>query len=227
MQTIPDVSFWQSNPDTGAKINFALMRTKTPAVILRAGQNTWTDRDFKHNWKAAKAAGLARGAYWFYDSRTSAKVQAGLFADLLKDDPPELLAWFDAEEKYGGAFAGWQNWYNFMERFKDATGIPQGIYTGYYYWTERVQSADAQRYFSQYPLWIAAYNPTAPLVPKPWKDWDIWQFTDNGDGTQYGVHSLNIDLNHCKMEIPEVGNLPTMTLDAKYSGKVVRYERNQ
>ncbi len=58
--------------------------------------------------------------------------------------------------------------------------------------------AASVNYFKQYPLCIANYGTTKPLVPKPWAtdEWTFWQFTDNGDGTLYGVESLNIDLNY-------------------------------
>ncbi len=36
------------------------------------------------------------------------------------------------------------------------------------------------------------------MIPKPWPkdEWLFWQFTDNGDGSLYGVESKNIDLNY-------------------------------
>jgi GH25 family lysozyme M1 (1,4-beta-N-acetylmuramidase) len=219
MYKIPDCSFYQADPPK--MIDFDKMRTQTPAVILRAGQRNYIDRDFVYNWQAAKAAGLARGSYFFYDSREAPKRQAEKFVSAFDGDFGELPMWCDFEEKYNGAYGGWRNWYDFMENIKILTSHPLGVYTGYYYFEE---NAHGQTYFGQYPLWIARYNAPVPLVPSVWQDWALWQYTDNGDGTQYGVHSLNIDLNYCKLEVPEVGNLPTMTLDANFSGKVVRYE---
>src|SRR3989304_316015 len=81
-----------------------------------------------------------------------------------------------------------------MHRKKEAN------YKGYNYWVENPVStgipAASLNYFKQYPLWIANYGVTKPLVPKPWTEWTFWQFTDKGDGSIYGVESKNIDLNY-------------------------------
>lgn len=194
---IPDLSFWQDDPTTPQGVDFGVMAQRTQGVIIRAGQNTWTDKKFTEHWANAKAAGLKRAAYWFYDSRVSPKKQAELFAELLRNQPPEMEAWADFEDTYGGAFGRWQDWYDFIDYFRAAApNIRVGIYTGYYYWRERVQAVAALKYFSQYPLWIAWYNKTPPLIPPPFTGWRYWQFTDNGDGELYGVESKNIDLNY-------------------------------
>ena len=68
----PDVSFHQDDNGTAQQIDFAKMRAAGAGfVIIRVGQNSWVDPDFRRNYQAAKDAGLPRGCYWFYDSRTS------------------------------------------------------------------------------------------------------------------------------------------------------------
>lgn len=194
MQEIPDVSFWQDDPTTPLGIDFAKMKTQTPAVIIRAGQNLWEDNEFKISWANAKEVGLLRGSYWFYDSRVNPKRQAELWVDILGYDTGEMEMWCDFEDRYGGKFGGQKNWYDFMERIKAFLPHKQlGVYTGYYYWLEHVTSIN--KYFAQYPLWIAWYNPETPKIPNIWEDWLYWQYTDNGDGYKYGVESKNIDLN--------------------------------
>ncbi|MBK7450809.1 MAG: SH3 domain-containing protein [Anaerolineales bacterium] len=198
----PDISFYQDDPQTPQGVNFIKMRESAYYVIVRAGQNLWGDRDFKVNWREAKAAGLPRGSYWFYDSRVDPKLQAEKWVSMFDGDFGELPLWGDFEDTYNGPFRGWKNWYNFIERVKQL--IPSnkeiGVYTGYYYWRENtagvgIPNASLQ-YFEQYPLWIANYGVNSPLVPQPWDTWTLWQFTDNGDGAIYGVESLNIDLNY-------------------------------
>ncbi|WKZ34699.1 MAG: SH3 domain-containing protein [Anaerolineales bacterium] len=196
-----DVSFYQDDPQTPEGIDFIKMRSAAGYVIIRAGQNLWADRDFKVNWREAKRAGLPRGSYWFYDSRVDPRKQAELWASLFAGDFGELPLFADFEDNYGGAFKGWRHWYTFLERIKElAPGREIGIYTAYYYWIENTTSAGipnaSLEYFKQYPLWIANYGVSKPLVPKPWTNWTFWQFTDKGDGRIYGVESLNIDLNH-------------------------------
>lgn len=199
----PDVSFYQDDPQTPQGINFIKMRESAYYVIVRAGQNLWGDRDFKVNWREAKAAGLPRGSYWFYDSRIDPKIQAEKWVSMFDGgDFGELPMWGDFEDVYNGPFKGWKHWYNFLERVKELipTGKEIGVYTGYYYWRENTAGVGipnaSLNYFKQYPLWIANYGAASPLIPQPWDTWTLWQFTDNGDGTAYGVESLNIDLNY-------------------------------
>jgi GH25 family lysozyme M1 (1,4-beta-N-acetylmuramidase)/uncharacterized protein YraI len=200
----PDVSFYQDNPGTSRQIDFVKMKENAGYVIIRAGQNLWVDSDFGHNWTEAKKAGLPRGSYWFYDSRAEPKMQAELWYSQLSNDPGELPLFADLEESYNGQYAGWKHWNTFIERIRVLVGNKQeiGIYTGYYYW---LQNAPGQltnpielEYFHQYPLWIANYGVTTPSVPAPWKpnEWLFWQYTDTGNGSLYGVESLDIDLNY-------------------------------
>lgn len=199
----PDVSFYQDDPQTPQGINFVKMRETAHCVIIRAGQNVWGDRDFKVNWREAKLAGLPRGSYWFYDSRIDPKIQAEKWVSMFEGgDFGELPLFGDFEDVYNGAYKGWKNWYVFIERVKAL--IPKekeiGIYTGYYYWKDNTIGVNiptaSLNYFKQYPLWVANYGATQPLVPQPWTEWTFWQYTDSGPGPLYGVESLNIDLNH-------------------------------
>ena len=84
-----DVSFYQ-----GA-INWDKMETKSPAVIIRAGQNLWVDPQFARNYSEAKRVGMKRGIYWFYDSRIHPDQQANILINLLKDDLPEMEVFCD------------------------------------------------------------------------------------------------------------------------------------
>ncbi len=199
----PDISFYEDDPQTPQGIDFPKMRQSAEFVIVRAGQNLWVDPDFKLNWREAKLAGFPRGAYWFYDSRADPKRQAELWAQQFDGDFGELPLFADLEENYGGAYKGWKNWYNFLERLKQLTGGKEiAIYTAYYYWRDNAPNASTQasalEYFHQYPLWIAHYGAVKPSVPKPWTadEWLFWQYTDHGDGKLYGAESNGIDLNY-------------------------------
>lgn len=202
-----DVSFYQDDPQTPQGIDFVKMRQAGAGfAIIRAGQNLWIDRDFKVNWREAKLAGIPRGSYWFYDSRIDPKQQAQLWVSAFEGDFGELPLWADFEDNYNGPYKGWKHWYDFIERVKQLTpSVKIGVYTNYYYWLENTTQAGipaaSLNYFQQYPLWVAAYNPTGPTVPQPWTTWTFWQFTDNGNGIPYGVESLNIDLNYFNGDI--------------------------
>ncbi len=199
----PDVSFYQDAETTPQGINFGKMKQSAGYVIIRSGQNVWIDSDFRNNWTGAKAVGLPRGSYWFYDSRANPTEQADLWYSAFDGDLGDLPLFADFEEAYGGAYTGWRHWKTFLERIKSRVGNHEiGIYTAYYYWVSRAPNAttDAANlaYFKQYPLWVANYGVSTPLVPKPWdtNGWTFWQFTDSGDGDLYGVESSRIDLNY-------------------------------
>jgi GH25 family lysozyme M1 (1,4-beta-N-acetylmuramidase) len=70
---------------------------------------------------------------------------------------------------------------------------PHLIYTNYSYWLNIMGQPD---WGVKYQLWIAAWtNAAAPVVPKPWGRWTLWQFTSSGDGPAHGVQSARVDVN--------------------------------
>lgn len=197
----PDVSFYQDDPGTSQEINFERMDRAADFVIIRAGQNLWADSDFKNNWRRAKETALPRGSYWFFDSRADPKQQADLWVTLLDGDLGELPLFLDLEEAYRGTYTGWMHWKTFLERLKTLVGSKEiAIYTAYHYWNSNapLSQPNELEYFHRYPLWIANYGVSQPLVPTPWgaNEWLFWQFTASGDGLAYGAESLEIDLNY-------------------------------
>src|SRR5690242_16967941 len=114
-----DISFYQDDDNTPAGVDFARMKAAGAAgVIIKAGQKSWQDPDFISNWRAAREAGLARGAYWFYDSRAEPGNQATVWRGLIDGDLPELGLWADFEESYGGVWKGELHWQAFLEAVK-------------------------------------------------------------------------------------------------------------
>lgn len=197
MLIIPDISFYQDDNATPQKVDFVKMRQAgAGGVIIRAGQNTWKDPDFSDNWRMAKEAGLWRGSYWFWDSRSPAVKQADLWFSLFARDMPEIGAWMDFEEGYGGSYGTEGHMRDFAEKTLSnfPSSVEVGVYTSPSWWGSRVRSD--RLYWSKYPLWIANYKVDRPLVPPPWSEWVYWQYTSKGDGGKYGAESLSIDLNY-------------------------------
>jgi len=198
-----DISLWQnlpvSDPDR-REIDFDTMRLNANFAVFRAGQNNWQDREFQNYRKQARAVGLPHGSYWFYDSRAEPKKQADLWLSIVDDDYGELGLWCDFEDNYGGKWRRWQDWQDFILRLSAADkDIKIGVYTGYYYWMEHTagMSYSMAEWWSNFPLWIANYKVDKPLLPKPWSDWTLWQYTDKGDAGKYGIYdSKNVDLNY-------------------------------
>lgn len=196
----PDISVYQGDVD------WAVMRSKTNYIIMKATQRDWTDTRFHHN---AYFCGLPLGVYHMYDDRSSPGVQASHFAKEIKDYNP-LEMWCDYEKTYNGAYSGIGDVVAFMQRVEDLTGKPMGMYTGYYWFvehTDKVRDASQLKYLGQRPLWLAWYNRIKEfpfftnegvekvLIPRPWTTMDVWQWGTPAIGREYGVSSIEIDMN--------------------------------
>jgi lysozyme len=207
---VPDVSFYQGN------INFFKMKTAADGVIIRAGQANYADSKFTVNWTGAKAAGIPRGSYWFFDNRFPPLQQAQVWWSLIRSDLGELPHFLDIEGSYAadragsarageyqiqeGAYGGWRNWRILLDEFKKLSNgkIRIGIYTSYYSFTPLAPTGGAELdYFKQYLLWIANYGVTSPRLPKPWTSWLFWQYgtTPPLPVSSYGVQSSELDSN--------------------------------
>lgn len=211
-----DVSTYQDIPTTPQVIDFAKMKAwGVDFVIIRAGQNKWIDSDFVISWEAARIAGLPRAAYWFYDPRVSPLTQAKIFTDLVRNDPPEGRLWIDLEfpTSWGGTFTGWMHWKAMIEETKRLSGLPVGVYTANWWWSQ--QAIGDYAYFGQYPLWVAQYTNSAADVtlPKGWTKAIIWQDGTPAIGREVGVESVEVDHNkfngYAADFIREFGNVPS------------------
>jgi GH25 family lysozyme M1 (1,4-beta-N-acetylmuramidase) len=190
---LADVSYYQ------ASINFQTMKAAgISGVIIRAGQRNWVDERFSENWSKAAAADLPRGSYWFYDSREDPKKQAALWWSLIRDDIGELVHVADLEESYGGTYGKPEHFRTFVSEFQRLSRLPDdriAVYTGYYWWQQRV---GVDLFYKRFPLWLAWYADMSVVrIPAPWSADELlfWQYTSSGDGTKYGVSSKEIDLD--------------------------------
>lgn len=195
---IPDVSFYQG------VIDWDVMRLKTDAVIIRAGQNEWIDSRFVFNWAEAKRVGMKRGVYWFYDGRKSPGSQADLLVSLIRGDPPELETITDWERNYGGPHEGLPNVVAMMQRVETLLPATKSmLYTGYYWFrgnSNSMTNASQYDWLKNKSLHLAWYteNASVVLIPAPWINLLYWQFgTPSSAG--YGVQSLEIDMNFINM----------------------------
>lgn len=193
-----DVSLYQDDNTTPQGINFVQMKNwGADFVIIRAGQNNWIDPDFVRNWADAKAAGIPRAAYWFYDPRRDPVSQAQAFCQLVANDPPEGRLWVDLEfpKEYGGAYTSWTHWRTMLEETKRISGLRVGVYTANWWWS--AQAVGDQAYFGQYALWVAQYtsNPDFVTLPRPWTSAIIWQDGTPAIGQEVGVESIEVDHN--------------------------------
>lgn len=191
----PDVSYAQG------LINWSVFRQRTDAAIIRIGQGGWVDERFAYNWQNARAQGIRRGGYWFFDGRFDPLKQADLLVSLIQSDPPEMEIALDWERNYGGAYEGLGNVVTLMKRV--ALLLPNVklmFYTGYYWFINNsnpLTHAKEYDYLKNVPLWLAWYTGDASIVklPQPWTALQLWQYGTPSLGDAYGVSSTAIDMN--------------------------------
>jgi lysozyme len=160
-------------------------------AYVKAGEGDWRDPDFLANVRGAVAAGLKVGGYQFLrpkPGRTGAR-EAGYFMDRLhaaglgKGDLRPVLDVEATALDRPGTHAYVKSFVAAMH----ASGYRPMIYTGTWFWGPKVGDDDFGL-----PLWIAAYQSHEPALPKPWREYAVWQHSS--EGRVPGVRG-HVDLN--------------------------------
>ena len=132
------------------------------------------DPNFQKNWKAAREAGLVRGAYHFFIAGAGGKAQAEHFTRQVKLEPGDLPPVLDVEQLYGADPGRLRQeamaWLQEAERFY---GVKPIIYTNVDFYQRYLGDS-----FNSYPLWVAHYYQTEQ--PSIRRDWLFWQHSDKG-----------------------------------------------
>jgi lysozyme len=150
-------------------------------VIHKATQGAiYVDPTLAANRKRLEAAGLLFGAYHFGTAGdASAQAEA-----LLKAIGKDCLLVLDFEPNPQGQDMSLLEAEQFVHHIYSVTGRYPGLYSGHTI-KEALAGAGindpAQTELSKCWLWIAQYGP-APLIPKIWSRWTLWQYTDGAVG---------------------------------------------
>jgi lysozyme len=162
------------------------------------------DPEFQANWAGAEAVGLLRGAYHFYHPDDDPREQAEAFLSIYQPSPGDLPPVLDIEitdsQSAGTIVQGIEVW---LSAVQEKVGVPPILYTDPSFWN----SLGTQQ-FGNYPLWIADYGVSSPVVPAGWTCWTFWQFSETGSVS--GVTG-SVDLNYFQGSLEE---LQRMTLKA-------------
>jgi GH25 family lysozyme M1 (1,4-beta-N-acetylmuramidase) len=156
----------------------------------RVSDGTALDGTFVANYGGMKAAGLARGAYQYFEPAQDPAAQANLLLHSIGTlGPGDLPPVLDVESTGGQSaatlIAEISTWAGIVE---NATGRIPAIYTDLTFWNASVQATS----FGGNPLWIASYGTGFPNVPSGWNNWAFWQYSSSG--TVPGISaSVNLD----------------------------------
>ncbi|MDO4909411.1 MAG: GH25 family lysozyme [Corynebacterium sp.] len=129
----------------------------------------------------AAQAGMYVGAYHYAKPAQSAAAQAAAFAiQIAKLPTPSLPPVLDIEVNDGVDVAGMQAWTRtFVSEVKRLTGRDVMIYTYRYFWEAQMGNTTE---FNYLPLWMAAYQATAPtVIPGGWSYMTFWQNSSTGN----------------------------------------------
>jgi len=166
-----DTSHYQHNPRRSPSLDWkAVAGDGVKFAFLKATEgSSYTDPYFKADWAATASNGIYRGAYHFArPSRGSAKSQADYFVSRIGPQrgrgtlPPVL----DLEATGGlgpKALITWTR--TFLQEVQARTGRDPIIYVSPYFWIDHLANSTA---FHNYPLWVAHYGVSQPMVPGGW-----------------------------------------------------------
>lgn len=132
------------------------------------------DRSYNVNRAKANAAGILFGAYHFFRPGLDPIKQADWFlknAELKSGDLQPALDWESFQGPADQAKA--RLW---LEKVEKACGQKPIIYGSPY----SLNALNLAPEFVLYPLWIAHYGTSEPLVPNPWRVWSFHQYSDKG-----------------------------------------------
>ena len=202
---INDVSFWQGD------INFAKFATASAGVYLRAGFGGYSavaqcrDSRFIQYYNGMKDAGVPTGVYWFADYRKTPEQQADFFAQAVDGRWGQFYPVLDFEfyQPFGTTLPAGSNCLAWIKRFLEACDSKSGKTTMLYCNPSMLNHIKPlfgyPDWLKSRPLWIAHYT-TAQQPTVYGLDWRLWQYSDKGNGPQFGVGSASIDMNRLRVE---------------------------
>lgn len=139
----------------------------------------WTNDFYASDITQAAAQGLKVGSYHYARPGADARQQARHYAKVIFHTPnhslPPVLDLEVAEGKTPQELVNWTR--DFVQELEKQTGRVPMIYTYRYFWIEQMANTTE---FSQYPLWLAAYQAQVPGTVGGWDQIDFWQRSSSG-----------------------------------------------
>jgi lysozyme len=170
-----DVSKYQNIIDWGSVKDMKVGDVQLSFAFIKATEGLGNeDAYFQRNWKKAKDAGLARGAYHFFLSTKSGKAQAENFINSVQLEPGDLPPVLDIEQTYGMAPEKLrERAKEWLQTVQDYYHIQPIIYTNVDFYKQYLRDD-----FDAYPLWVAHY--LQKERPSIYRAWAFWQHSEGG-----------------------------------------------
>jgi lysozyme len=170
-----DVSRYQQIIDWDNVKNMRVENMKIDFAFIKATEGVNNeDPYFNRNWKKAKDAGMARGAYHFFIATRSGKTQAENFIKKVEVEPGDLPPVLDVEETYGVPPQRLrQRVLEFLQTVEEYYKVKPILYTNVDFYQYYLKDQ-----FDQYPLWVAHY--LQKERPRIYREWAFWQHNEGG-----------------------------------------------
>lgn len=217
MLKVVDVSLYNIIGD------YALLKQSVSAILIKSSQGTVEDPTFRAKLAGSRGAGLRAGIWHFYHPDMPAQPQIDAFMKIWKSLDPkpgwigldcEESTWFETIDGENikhtvlppsvGAYSAWlEQWLSTVE---SRTGIIPTVYTRLSWWNQWVSPSTK---WSHYPLWVANYGVTKPMLPRDWKTWQFWQW---GTSLTLGVKTA-VDSDWfagSEQDLDKLFNIPTV-----------------
>lgn len=186
-----DVSSWQGSINwrkvKQAGVSFAYIKATEGATYVNPG--------FARDWQLSRECGIVRGAYHFLSPSSAVEQQVESFARTVGAlEPGDLPPALDMEGDKWAPVPLAQRRQFLCRWLQEARAVLRAaplVYIGYYFARDMLDTATIDGAdLASHPLWVPNWNSVdRPLIPPPWQDWTIWQYTSKGavDGIQGNV----------------------------------------
>ena len=170
-----DVSKYQNSIDWESVKDMKVGDVQLSFAFIKATEGLGNeDAYFRRNWKKAKDAGIARGAYHFFLATKSGKAQAENFINLVELAPGDLPPVLDIEQTYGVAYDKLrERAKEWLQTVQDYYHVQPIIYTNVDFYKQVLKDE-----FDNYPLWVAHY--LQKERPSIYRAWAFWQHSESG-----------------------------------------------
>lgn len=162
------------------------------AVFFKSSQgSSYKDPTLVSRLNRARSVGLLVGVYHFIDGSAYGH-QCDNFDEAISGLGP-VLPVLDFEHNPSGADATADICGDMVDTLLDAWERHPGIYGSDY--LARLNSPEPHGNALDCWLWEARYGTHAPVPPPPFKNWTLWQYSENGPLTLGGTVRTDIDLS--------------------------------